>query len=304
MDILIPEASDFEPRARPDYIDVGLVSFLDRVSFSSPLILTGPKGVGKTEAVEKLAEQKGYLFVPYSCSSETGRVELVGSTQLRNENGVPVSIFEPGALAIAILLANAAIDMNPPRKVILFLDEMTTLTPESQKILNSLTDRQASVSRGPLRFSLADPERLWVVGSANPRYGGTYDINEDLASRFARINVEYMKESDEVQVLIRRMGTSCGTDSTQRLNIAKRLVTLAGETRAQGSSAGKHRFGYALSTRDLLQVTAHMSKGLSIAESLIVLRAKFPEKDVDHFNTRCGSIFGSAVTTIKEQKLW
>ena len=110
-------------------------------------------------------------------------------------------------------------------------------------------------------------------------YGGTYDLNEDLKSRFEEIDVTYPSFGQE-----KRIVTHICPGLVQD-GVLDQLIKLANETRQNST-------GYALSTRDLVRLVQTVADvGLNTALQMVI--CKF--EGVDDRNTiirRIGSIFG------------
>lgn len=129
--------------------------------------------------------------------------------------------------------------------------------------------------------------KLWVVGTMNPDYGGTYDLNEDFRSRFQFVNVSFMSDDLEQGILTAKIP---GRVSVPEANFIRGLITLAKDTRGKS-------LGYALSTRDLEQtVLAYLrftenGRTDPQAMALKLLEAKFPSRSLIDFRARIASIF-------------
>jgi MoxR-like ATPase len=169
---------------------------------------------------------------------------------------------------------------------ILNLEEINALTPNAQKVLNSVLDFRArvEVTEAKRVFKLKEGCKLWVTATMNgSSYGGVYDLNEDLKSRFRILPVKYPSNSEEKNLLHAVLGP---TLEKMNPNLLKGFLTLAGETRRQ-------TMGYALSPRDLVQIIQDTEMvGLKMALSLA--SGKFSDQDRNTFNARVVSIFSSA----------
>jgi len=134
---------------------------------------------------------------------------------------------------------------------------------------------------------LVDRPQLWVVGTMNPGYGGTYDLNEDFRSRFKFIEVNFMEESVERDILLSKFPTKATAEES---NFVGNLQAMAKESRG-----GK--YGYALSTRDLEQCVEDLLAFKDRALALKMLEGKFDAGHVADFRARVKSVFNIDVTT-------
>ena len=138
---------------------------------------------------------------------------------------------------------------------------------------------------------LGDRPRLWLVGAMNygKGYGGTYELNEDFRSRCRIVNVDFMTDRTEQDIL---HGKFPGTLTAGEKVYVKGLQTLARETRG-----GK--LGYSLSTRDLEQAihtylqfkVTGASEPESMMRALKVLEGKFPQRSWADYQARVKSVF-------------
>lgn len=138
---------------------------------------------------------------------------------------------------------------------------------------------------------LADRPQLWVVGTMNPGYGGTYDLNEDFRSRFKFIELDYMDDETEKEILLGKFPTK---PTAEESLFVSDLRTLAKETRG-----GK--YGYGLSTRDLEQVVEDYLAFHAKDLALKMLEGKFDAQHVDNLRARVKSTFKIDLTTVS---LW
>jgi len=256
----------------PPYVDVfGFHALYDRLSFEQNLLLKGPKGDGKTLSVFAYASQKHIPVVVQECSEDTKAFNLMGSQSMIGKK----TIFTLGALPTSIDVANEV------GLCILLLEEINALTPQVQKQLNALTDFRQMVSMPFIgkSYRLEPSAKLWVVGTMNPStYGGAYDMNEDLKSRFEELDITYPEHAQEKGIL----KAVCGSIIDDPL--LDLIIRFAKETRQQAT-------GYSLSTRDVVRLVKNISMvGLDTALQMVI--CKFEGEDRDVVMKRMASVFG------------
>lgn len=288
----------------PSYLDVfHLHDVYKHLAFKSNILLKGPKGDGKTLSIITYAYETKVPLIIQECSEDTKKMDLMGSqTLIGNE-----TIFTLGCIPAAIATANEY------GSCILLLEELSALTPQTQKQLNAVTDfrKQCSMPFLGKTYKLKKECHLWVVGTMNPSvYGGTYDLNEDLKSRFEEIDLTYPEAGKEKQILQlackhvigQRMPTPYRTfDSGVAKDlhhiddtILTLLIKLAGETRQQAT-------GYALSTRDLVRIVETVAL-LGVDRALQLVLCKFEgEEDKGTMKKRIKSIFDA---NMKLESYW
>jgi midasin (ATPase involved in ribosome maturation) len=256
--------------AAPAYIDVlGLIPIYDRLAFKNNLLLKGPKGVGKSLSYIAWAAHKKVPMVSVECSEDVKKYDLMGSPFIVGNE----TIFLLGGVPTAIEIANEV------GRCILAFEEINSLTPQVQKMLNAVSDFRQAVSLPAIGkvYRLREGAEIWIVASMNPSvYGGTYDLNEDLKSRFEEIEVTYPRDHQE-RAILKQVGSAIQDE------LLNAFLMLAKETRSGG-------MGYPLSTRDLVRIT-HNINTVGIDITLQMLMGKFEHDDKEVVLKRLGSIF-------------
>jgi len=271
---------ELTPKAQKDFVDTGLLKTLHDLMFGPNLILKGPKGAGKTMAFEQRAAVNAIPLLRQECCEETSVRDLLGTYSAQGGD----VFFQLGAVTSAIDVANEV------GSCILVLEEINTLPPMTQKILNPLCDYRKAVSLPKVGrvFNLREGALLWVAGTMNPNYAGTYSLNEDFRSRFEFIEVNYMSADDERALLLSKFPTPPSAKEKQEID---KIMNIAKETRSE-------RMGYALSTRDLVQFVLNML-ALDRDRALKLLEGKYEGEHINSFRARVQSGFGVNLNTVK-----
>ncbi len=268
-------ASEYAANLQHNYEDVAdLHSLYEKIAFRSNVILVGPKGIGKTLSVAAFAALKKVPIVTFDCSEDVRRGHLYGSFTLKGNE----SPFVLGPVPTSVEIANEV------GKCILCLEEVNALNPQSQKLLNPITDFRRKVELPEARrvFRLKPSAKLWVVATMNTSvYGGVYALNEDLKSRFRMIPLSYPDEKSERRIL----QTTFAKAESQAL--IEQMLTLAKETRTGNVS-------YAFSTRDLEQILEDTELA-GLEKALWMASGKFEDQDRTWFFQRVSSVFGAKI---------
>lgn len=270
------------PETPADFLDTGIVALLDSLSFGPNLILKGAKGAGKTLGIEAWAAKLGVPLLRFSCTEETGMRDLLGT--FVPEGGAKV-FFQLGVLSAAIDIA------NDEGACVVVLEEINTLPPQVQKALNSMTDYRQAIELPKIGvvFKALPGRKVWLLGTMNPNYAGTYSLNEDLRSRFQFIDITYMSPEQEKELLEKQFPSVM---SVSERDVVRRIVTFGGESRGG-------QFGYALSTRDLVDfIRLYIRLGYKLPKALKLLEGKFEKEHLANVQARFASIF--SVDTSKE----
>jgi MoxR-like ATPase len=269
------------PREIEGYKDVGLIGLFDQLNFGPPLILKGPKGSGKTLAIEQWAARKGVPLLRQDCTEETSVRDLVGTFSVQGSE----VFYMLGTLTSAIDIA------NEEGGCVVVLEEINTLPPQAQKILNPIADwrQEINIPKIGKVFRVNPKARIWLLGTMNPNYGGTYNLNEDFRSRFEFVDVGYMPLPMERELLQDQFPTPPSADERRKVQA---ILDLAKETRGGAME-------YALSTRDLVQFILDFGLLGSWERALKMLEGKFEAEHVKTFRARVMSTFKINLDTVK-----
>jgi len=282
----------------PSFEDVcNLIPLYNSLAFRENLLIKGPKGTGKTLSVFYYAKESQTPLVILECSEDTKKRDLFGSFYMAGDE----TPFVLGAIPTAIDIANEF------GRVILAFEEINALTPQVQKELNAILDFRSMVSMPQIgkTYRLNEGAKIWPVASMNPSvYGGTYDLNEDLRSRWDEVDIGYPNAAGEKRIIKSNVDID-GWISAQNLNPADELsarqaietaidgcIRLGVESRQQGTQ-------YALSSRDLVRLVRDIQI-LGPEGALQLCACKFEGDDRVTMIERIKSIFKG----VSPKKTW
>jgi len=268
-------AKDFIDNDVPPYVDVhNLIDLYNKIAYKENLLLKGPKGDGKSLSFVHFAGQTQTPLITINCSEETKDKNLVGNYILRPTGiGTMESPWVLGGMVTAIEVANEY------GRAILAFEEINALTPQVQKQLNALLDFRKKVVVNQLgrSFSLRENAYLWVVATMNPSvYGGTYEINEDLRSRWVECEIDYPNRQQEKKIIDANVPFDPSASPLQANNPAQAKIDWDGLVEQTIKFANETRTGstqYALSSRDVVRLLRNIiSLGLKDALQLMVCK--------------------------------
>lgn len=161
----------------------------------------GPPGTGKSLLAETLiyeVQQELGVKIPYfvlEASEDTREHHLKGTYVMAGD----VTPFVLGVIAAAVSKANAT------GIAALNVEEISAMSPGTQKILNGLLDQRRSVSipEAGLHLKLDEHAHLIFISSLNPEvYGGVNALNGDLVSRLnIRLHFGFPQAQAEINLL-------------------------------------------------------------------------------------------------------
>jgi nitric oxide reductase NorQ protein len=272
-------ADDYRPKHDLDYVDVyNLHRLFDSLAFKSNLVLVGPKGIGKSLALYAFARKRTCPIITFDCSEDVRRSHLLGTFILRGEE----SPFILGPITTAFEIANEV------GECILCLEEINSLTPQMQKVVNPAADfrRKVEVPEARRVFELRSGAKLWIVGTMNTTvYGGVYQLNEDLKSRFRMVPLDYPSPED-----LRTIVNAAASELPDRRTV-EHVLTLATETQTGALE-------YPLSPRDVVQILEDACR-VGTEDALWLASGKFEDDDRVTVGERIQSTFGIQLKNLK-----
>lgn len=192
------------------------------------LIQKGPKGIGKTISFESVARDREIPYIAFDCSKDTKRKHLISKSTIGTDDSGKRQVENiPGALIKAIMAANQR------GTAMLVLEEINSLSPNMQKLVNSAADTtgEIDVPEAGTVVRLHENARLMIGGTMNPSSitGGTFELNDDLRSRFSEIQRDF-PDNDQMQEILRVNGVPqrIGDVSTVRREIAAFVHSMHG----------------------------------------------------------------------------
>lgn len=212
------------------------------------VLLFGPKGAGKNHLTEALAAIEGLPIIAASFSLGIREEDLIGQMTLRNGS----TVFEDGALTW--LMRHGGIFVA---------DEVNAAPREVAFALHQVTDsrRQLVLTVNGREIVRAHP-RFMFIGTMNPDYAGTRELNEAFEDRFhVSLEIDY---NDDVE---------------DKLIKDKRLLKLARAIRTNHKGVTDDRLTKTVSTRAMMahedNVRLH---GEEVAKSVFVNRWRGEDK--------------------------
>jgi len=139
-------------------------------------------------------------------------------------------------------------------------------------------------------YRLLNGAKLMITATQNPTfYAASYEINEDLKSRFAEIYVEYPPKTKETRVIISKV-----PEMTNHPDILDKLMTLVLETRKAFEG---HQLSYPLSPRDAIKFCKVFitTNNIELALQTTVINRFDPreqKEELDLIKARIFDVFG------------
>ncbi|RLJ03513.1 MAG: hypothetical protein DRP11_00535 [Candidatus Aenigmatarchaeota archaeon] len=289
--ILPVDPEVFIPKNVPKYVPTNseFEIFEAHLESGVPLLLIGPKGIGKTLSFAAFAAQKGVPIIQFDCSENVKRGDLIGRFLLRGDEVV----YQLGVIPTAFEVA------NKKGAAILVFEELNALTPQMQKVLNQALDwrRHCFIPELNKVYRLKPGVKLLIAATMNPStYGGVHELNEDLLSRFAVWYWNYPGKDLEKRI-ITEVALRNGFNEIPG-EILDGILRLAKETRASVAAGDVE---YALSPRDIVQFCqlyiaySKYFSGKSLLKKALETSVLGKYEDEDHrkfVKQRIESVFG------------
>jgi MoxR-like ATPase len=164
-------------------------------------------GLGKTLIARSFAAALGLQFTRVQFTPDLLPADLLGSTVYDMQSGR--FEFRPGPIFANLLMA----------------DEINRTPPKTQAaLLEAMAERQVSIDGVTHRL----PDPFIVIATDNPiEYEGTYPLPEAQLDRFAiRLDLEYLSEAQEVEMLRRRLDRGSTEPTVHRVVDVHELLAM------------------------------------------------------------------------------
>jgi MoxR-like ATPase len=243
------------------------------------LRLVGETGTGKSTLVHFLTHQNDWELHEYSLTTDTSRWDLLAQDILMPDPSQPgVTRTEARLGVVARWLIGYK---HPEKKQVLFLDEFNYAQPSIMTIMNSLTDFRKEVWVPELMGSpllddpdnpmlMRTPNHMVIIGmnpSEKAGYAGTFAMNIAQLRRFESLELDYLSEKAELEVLDNQ---SPGLDFATSMRLIK-LANLTREHYKQGELSVPITTGNLINYGHLLTKAA-----FDIEDVYGVMRAMYP----------------------------
>lgn len=249
--VLWPDPLELIPRVPQTYVDVdGVLENALKLTLptawvneepdappSSNILFNSMHGLGKSLMAATMAVRASEILgksipaITLDCHEDIRDHHLRGSFS-EQEDGTLV--FVPGPFPAAIHMANEV------GCCFLLVEEVSALTPGSQKMFNAMTDWRQGIYIPQIGqfINLLPGRRVIIIATMNPSaYGGVYTLNDDLRSRFDEYEIQIPSMANEMRILKTVCPYAPG-------GLIEKVCQVAKETRTDETE-------YKLSTRDL-----------------------------------------------------
>ena len=245
---LIPSTDEYFERTLPhtDSTDVEVLCQTLADADFNPL-LVGDAGTGKDTLIQYVCAQTNRPVTRVNFGSEVRYEDLVGMYTL-NEDGEMT--WQDGYLTAAVRYG-----------WVFVADELNAAPPESTMPLHQVTEERdkASLVLRNKSESIDPHPQFRFIGTMNPVYTGTNELNDAFKSRFYSIEIDYLEPDREAKLIKQQLDDSMALDDSD----VGQLCGLAADLRDR-HSAGDLRTP--ITTRELLKI-AKLTRTMNVREA-------------------------------------
>jgi nitric oxide reductase NorQ protein len=215
------------------------------------LMITGPRGCGKTLAVLTVANAlERPLFRFNLGSTQDPRSSLIGNTHFSKEDG---TYFKQSEFVTAIQTPNAVI----------LLDEISRAHPEAWNILLSVIDstqRYLRIDESPDTPSISVADGVSFIATANIgiEYTATRVLDLALTDRFMVLEMEPITEEQQAEFLNRLFPDTADDNKV----LASIYGAILNEVKLENSKISTH-----FSTRMVIEAASLINDGFTLSEA-------------------------------------
>lgn len=217
-----------------------------------PVLIIGPKGSGKTEAVRKWCEMRKKKLFAVNFSLRTKETHVLGQQVL--ENGTVK--FVPGILPLSMMEGG-----------VFYADELSYAEPDVLVVLDSALDVRREIvlkeAGEPVRIQ-AHPD-WWCVATTNPiTHAGSKELPPQILSRFpVRIYLDYPSPLQELAIIKEHLGLKEFSEELEtKINT---IIRVANELRR---AEREGELPYAPSLRETITASRLVKEGMSLKDAL------------------------------------
>lgn len=216
-------------------------------------LITGPSGSGKTQVVKILCQRAGIpcTIIPLGNITEpseqlVGKMDLATATETR---------FDWAEFALAI-----------QRPGVVLLDEINRMPRNGSNLLLSVLDDTRALpafgAKGSdTRMIPVHPDCMFVAtANIGEEFTGTDELDEALRTRFMPLEMDYLDQKSEIEILCTRTGIT-REDATNICMVANEIR----EAKRQNTT-----LSHDISTRETLRCAKYVKGGWSVRDAIEV----------------------------------
>ena len=216
-----------------------------------PLLL-GPKGCGKSQAAQAIAEAMELEYYTINAGSIfKPKTDLIGTMQVKDGDTV---VIESEFLR----------HYTSAKPTVIFIDELTRVPQQTVNYLMTALDRLQNYLYVPelgRRVYKGENVKVIAAGNVGMEYTDTRTIDGAFWDRFIKIPVDYLPEDKEIALIAKRCPGANLRDIKILVNHATKCRAAQNNTDASGETLHT-----GVSTRQLLDMASYLAVGVSIKQ--------------------------------------
>jgi len=202
------------------------------------VVLKGQPGVGKSFLARYICAQTNRPLYRITLSETTFREDLLGSLHLvSNDDGETITEWVDGPLTRAARVGG-----------VLLLDELNAADANTAAALNAIMEQRGTrtLTLPQTGEQIQPHSQFRVIGTSNPGYQGTYELNDAFEDRFRHVKLGYLPQDIEVDLVFDRTDVS-----REREKEIQRLVSFAHRLREAHADG---ELGTPITSREVIRI--------------------------------------------------
>lgn len=210
------------PKPNPNYVfdKKALTYFMFALYTGGPILLYGPTGTGKTSLTKEVCALTNRPFLRVGCHRQMEASEFHGTTQVVNDNGVPITKHNHTDTTLAATYGGMLVVDEAFRSPILMAIQSLLETPPTLQ-LQDCQGMQSNLSPDIDRFNIVLTDNTNGTGDSNGSYIAEAQDLSTLTRVRTAVFIDYQSVTQETKMVLKSYPNITPADATNMAKTAK-----------------------------------------------------------------------------------